>query len=100
MEEILQYIAANLTEDLGVETLSLRFYLSRYYLMHRFKEVTGYTVHQYISQKRLLAAAELLRQGVSVTKAAEQAGFREYSTFLRSFRAMFHMTPKEFRAKH
>ena len=99
MEEILQYIAANLTEDLSVETLSERFYISRYYLMHRFKAVTGYTVHQYTNQKRLLLAAELLRQGVSVTKAAEQAGFREYSTFLRSFRGMFHMSPREFRTK-
>ena len=46
-----------------------------------------------------MVLAELLRQGESVTKAAEQAGFREYSTFLRSFRAMFHMSPKEFRAR-
>ena len=99
MEEILQYIAAHLTEHLSVEELSTRFYLSRYYLMHRFKEVTGYTLHQYIAQKRLLLAAELLRGGENVTKAAEQAGFREYSTFLRSFRAMFHMSPKEFRTK-
>ena len=99
MEEILQYIAAHLTEHLSVEELASRFYLSRYYLMHRFKDVTGYTLHQYIAQKRLLLAAELLRQGESVTKAAEQAGFREYSTFLRSFRAMFHMSPKEFRAR-
>ena len=27
--------------------------MSRYYLMHRFKEITGYTVHQYTVQKRL-----------------------------------------------
>lgn len=99
MEEILQYIAANLTEELSVELLAGRFYLSRYYLMHRFKAVTGYTVHQYICQKRLLAAAELLRGGASVTAAAEQTGFKEYSTFLRAFRAMFHMSPREFRTK-
>ncbi|MBQ8389785.1 MAG: helix-turn-helix domain-containing protein [Oscillibacter sp.] len=97
MEEILQYIAAHLSEDLSVETLSKSFYLSRYYLMHRFKEVTGYTLHQYIRQKRLLWAAELIRSGQPVMKAAEQVGFKEYSTFLRSFQAMFHMSPREFR---
>ena len=97
MEEILQYIARHLDGDLSVESLSKRFYLSRYYLMHRFKAVTGYTVHQYISQKRLLLAGELIRQGVPVMKAAEQAGFAEYSTFLRAFQNTFHMSPREFR---
>ena len=97
IEEILRYIAANLDGDLTVGALAKRFYLSRYYLMHRFKAVTGYTVHQYISQKRLLHAAELIRVGTPVMKAAEQAGFSEYSTFLRAFRGAFHMNPKEFR---
>ena len=97
MEEIIQYIVHHLDEDLSVDSLSKRFFLSRYYLMHRFKAVTGYTVHQYISQKRLLLAGELIRQGVPVMKAAEQAGFAEYSTFLRAFRNTFHMSPREFR---
>ena len=73
MEEILRYILSHLEEDLTVETLSRQFFISRYYLMHRFKAVTGYTVHQYITQKRLLRAGELIRSGVPVMKAAEQA---------------------------
>ncbi len=97
VEEILKYIAAHLEENLTVDSLAKRFYLSRYYLMHRFKAVSGYTVHQYISQKRLLRAGELIRSGVPVMKAAEQAGFSEYSTFLRAFQNTFHMSPREFR---
>lgn len=97
VEEILKYIATHLEEDLSVDFLAKQFFISRYYLMHRFKEVTGYTVHQYISQKRLLRAGEMIRQGISVTKAAEQVGFSDYSTFLRAFRKTFHMSPKEFR---
>ena len=84
-------------EDLTVETLSRQFFISRYYLMHRFKALTGYSVHQYISQKRVLRSAELIRSGVPVMKAAEQAGFREYTAFLRAFRSAFHMSPREFR---
>lgn len=97
LEEILKYIAAHLGEELSVDLLAKRFYISRYYLMHRFKEVTGYTVHQYISQKRLLRAGELIRSGVPVMKAAEEAGFTEYSSFLRAFQKTFHMSPREFR---
>ena len=97
MEEILRYILAHPEEELTVEALARRFFISKYYLMHRFKAVTGYTVHQYVSQKRLLLAGELIRSGVPVMKAAEQAGFEEYSTFLRAFRGTFHMSPRDFR---
>ena len=97
IEELRRYIADHLAEDLSVDTLSKTFFLSRYYLMHRFKDVTGYTLHQYISQKRLLLAGELIRSGTPVMKAAETAGYTEYSTFLRAFQNTFHMSPKEFR---
>ena len=94
IEQLLRYIAGHLDEELSVEALAGQLYLSRSYLMHRFKAVTGYTLHQYVTQKRLLRAGELIRSGVPVMKAAEQTGFREYSTFLRAFRALFQMTPK------
>ena len=97
MEEVLRYIIQHLEEELSVDALAKEFFISRYYLMHRFKAVTGYTVHQYISQKRLLRAGELIRQGVPVMKAAEQVGFGEYSTFLRAFQSTFHMSPREFK---
>lgn len=97
VEEVLKYIAAHLEEELSVDSLAKRFFMSRYYLMHRFKDVTGYTVHQYISQKRLLRAGELIRTGMPVMKAAEKVGFTEYSTFLRAFQKTFRMSPREFR---
>ncbi len=97
MDEVLRYIGENLTGDLSVDALASRFYLSRYYLMHRFKSVTGYTLHQYITQKRMLLAGELIRAGAPVMKAAEQAGFSEYSTFLRAFQSTFHMSPRDFK---
>ena len=96
IEEILRYIAANLHQELSVDVLAKRFFLSPYYLMHRFKAVTGYTLHQSIRQKRILRAGELIREGVPVMKAAEQVGFREYSTFLRAFQSTFHVSPREF----
>lgn len=96
IEEIMRFVEENPAEDLSVEGIARRFFLSRYYLMHRFKEVSGYTLHQYVNQKRIQYAGELLRQGAGVLKAAEQAGFREYSTFLRAFQNTYHMSPREF----
>ena len=96
IDEVLLYINGHLTEELRVEALAARCYLSRYYFMRRFKEITGYTVHNYILQKRLAAAAEKLDGGMSITSAALEAGFPEYSAFLRSFRKSFGLTPGEY----
>ena len=98
MEEVLRYIAGHLTEELDVDALAGHFYLSRYYLMHRFKAVTGCSLHRYISQKRLLRAGELIRSGMPVMKAASEAGFQEYSTFLRAFQNTFRISPREFQS--
>lgn len=93
--EIRRYIAAHLDADLSVDALAGRFYLSRYHLMRRFKAATGYSLHQYVVHKRLLRAGELIREGVPVMKAAEMAGFTEYSSFLRAFRNTFHTSPRQ-----
>lgn len=90
---ILQYINHNLKEDLSVETLSARYYVSKYHLMRKFKQETGYTLHNYIVNKRLLMARTLISNGMPVTKAAQESGFTEYSTFSRAYRKQFKTTP-------
>lgn len=97
MEEVTHYIREHLGEELTIDHLAGRFFLSRYYLMHRFKEVYGCTVHQYIRQKRLRQASEQIREGVPVLKAAEDAGFGDYSAFLRAFRAAYGKSPREWK---
>ena len=95
IEEILKYINNNLSEDLSILILSDKFFISKYYLMHKFKKETGYTLHNYVLQKRLLMAKELIKSGESVTKASLQCGFKDYSSFLRSFKKMFNTTPRD-----
>lgn len=99
IEEILSYINAHLDGDLTVQSLAKQFYLSSSWLMHRFKEITGCTLHQYILQKRLIYAAALIRSGSAVMEASAKSGFSDYSTFLRAFRNAYHCSPKEFRRR-
>lgn len=92
---ILQYINHNLKEDLSVETLAAKYYISKYHLMRKFKEETGYTLHNYIVNKRLLMARTLISEGMPVLKAAQESGFAEYSTFSRAYRRQFKTSPSE-----
>ena len=95
--EILQYITHNLQDDLSVDQLASRYYISKYHLMRKFKEETGYTLHNYIVSKRLLMARNLISEGMPVVKAAHESGFTEYSTFSRAYRRQFGQTPSESR---
>ena len=99
IENILKYINNNLRTDLSIEFLSQEFYLSKYHLMHKFKKETGYTLHNYVMQKRLLMAKDLIMSGNPITKAYIQCGFNDYSCFLRSFKNIFKRSPSDFSPK-
>ena len=63
---ILDYVGEHLCENLSIDLIADQFYISKYYMMRLFKQETGYTLGQYISQKRLLLAKELLSTGRAV----------------------------------
>ena len=93
---IIHYINENLNGDVSLQTLSLKFYLSKYHLLREFKKNTGYTIHRYIQQKRLIMARELLRDNKQVTEVCSQCGFGDYSNFIRSFKKEFGISPKKY----
>ncbi len=94
--DIIAYIKKNIGKDLSVDTLANHFFLSKHYLMHKFKTKTGYTLHNYILNRRLFKATELIREGMSISSAASYCGFSDYSTFLRAFKKQYHCSPREF----
>ena len=93
IQQVLSYINEHFREELTVEALADRVYMSRYHFMRYFKAQTGTTVHAYVRQKRLVHAARLIREGVSAVKAAELSGFNDYSAFHRAFKASFGISP-------
>ena len=95
IEELLRYINHNLTEDLSIETLSRKYYLSKYHMMRKFKEETGYTIHNYIISKRLLLARTKISEGTPIQKAAQLSGFSDYTTFSRAYKKQFGTAPSQ-----
>lgn len=93
VETLVRYINNHLDQDLSLETLAQRYYLSKYHMMRKFKEETGYTMHSYISSKRLLMARSLIENGLPVMKAAGQSGFHDYTTFVRAYKKQFGAAP-------
>lgn len=94
--KVIDHINGNLAGELSIENLASMFFMSKYYLMHRFKAQTGYSIHSYIQQKRLLLANSLAKKGLPVTEICVECGFGDYSNFVRAFRKMFGMAPKQY----
>ena len=91
--EILRYIDENLTSDISIDDLAGRFYISKYHMMRRFREESGISIHTYLSDKRLLLARDLIKDGASATEACFNCGFKSYSAFSRAYGKFFGVTP-------
>lgn len=93
IETLVRYINEHLDSDLSLQTLAQKYYLSKYHMMRKFKEETGYTMHSYINSKRLLLARSLIEDGLPVMKAARQSGFHDYTTFVKAYKKQFGSAP-------
>lgn len=95
VNRIVAYINSHLNENLSLDSLSDHFYISKYYLSHRFKQFTGLSLYQFILKKRLIVARNMLIEGKSVTEAYEECGFGDYSNFLKAFKREFGQKPSD-----
>ena len=93
MQDLMSYLDAHLTEELNIDALADKFYISRYHLMHRFREETGTTIHAYISDRRLMLARDYILHGIPATEACFRCGFGSYSSFSRAYGKFFGTTP-------
>lgn len=91
--DIVRYLDSHLTEELNIDLLAEKFYISRYHMMRRFRDETGTTIHAYISDRRLMLARDLINQGISSTDACFRCGFGSYSSFSRAYGKFFGTTP-------
>lgn len=95
------YIDAHFTEVITLDKLADIFYMSKFYLTREFKKEFGYTVIQYVLNKRISYAKELLRSTAkSVEEISEICGFNDQSYFARQFKKSENMTCLAYRKKY
>jgi AraC-like DNA-binding protein len=93
--QILSWINDNLLNEISVNSLAANFFVSKYHMMRRFRAETGYSIHSYIINKRLLTARDMLIGGAGATEACFGCGYKDYSSFARAYKKQFGVTPSE-----
>lgn len=92
------YIYENYREDLNLETLAEKVYLSSGYLSFIFKKETGMNLNRFIRVVRMEKAKEFLcTTNMKVAQVSEEVGFANVSYFCRSFREYYGSSPESYR---
>ena len=99
--EIRSFIEDNLHDfDLSVQMVAKRFRISRRYIHMLFSDENE-TISEYIRRRRLEESAKSLKDPMlseaSVARIAYECGFNSPSSFVRSFRKKYQMSPSEYR---
>lgn len=96
IQPVIDYIDKNILDDLSLDRLARECYMNKYYLSHRFKEIMGMPLSEYITTRRLAEAKAFLRRGLTVTMSGEQSGFNSSSHFIRTFTKREGISPKQY----
>lgn len=94
-QNIVRYINNHINDNITLDTICNKFYISKPQLCRNFKSATGSTVQNYINAKRLVNAKRMMSSGISPTRAAQLNGFNDYSVFYRAFCKEYGKAPKK-----
>ena len=98
VREVKQYLNDNYMNDLSLQLISEKFFISPYHLSHFFKEKTGYSPMNFVNRRRIGEAQTLLiRTKASVTEIAGQVGFSNLNNFNIQFQKQVGMSPRQYR---
>lgn len=89
-----QYIEANLSEDLSLEAVGSKVFLSPKYLSKLFKEEMGVTYTDYVTSRRMEQAKVLIENNnMTIDRVASSVGYGTTAYFIKRFKEMYGCTP-------
>lgn len=92
----MEYIDNNFKDNITLDTVARKTYVSVTQLCRLFKNNLGTTPSKYITSKRISEAKKMLRRGFSVSDTAYECGFNDYSNFIRTFSSHVGISPGKY----
>lgn len=98
VRQIIQHINQHYAEPISAETLTKDFYLASNTIRALFKQKTGRTIHEYLTEVRLENARQLLvNPDLRIKEIAVRTGYRNVSYFCKLFADMYGVSPMSYR---
>ncbi len=101
IDRVFKYIDENLDSDLSLETVAEVAFYSPFHFHRVFKFVTQETLNAFVTRKRIeTAASDLIHKTDSITEISFKYGFKDSSSFTRSFKKYYGVSPTEFKKQN
>ena len=97
LDRIMNYIEDHLSERITLEDMAKQFYVSVSTITQLFRQKMGVSFHHCVTQRRLIAAKNLIAEGIGLEQICEQVGFSDYSTFYRAFKQEYGISPRQYK---
>lgn len=97
LDRVLTYVEDHLSEKLSLAEIAHHFYVSESTISQTFRKKMGLSFYRCVTQRRLIAAKQLIAEGNSLESIAEQVGFSDYSSFFRAFKQEYGIAPRQYR---
>ena len=100
IQNAIQYIEDNLTEELNIDDIAAKAYVSSFHFQRIFSALCGFTAGEYIRNRRLAAAAqELSRSDSKIIDIALKYGYECHDSFTRAFTKFHGVSPSAAKEK-
>lgn len=101
INRVFKYIDENLDADLSLNTISNIAFFSPFHFHRIFKFITTETLNTYVTRKRIeKSASDLIRKNTTVTEISFKYGFKDNSSFTRTFKNYYGVSPTEFKKQN
>lgn len=101
LAEAVSYIESNIHEDIRIDDIASRVYLSPNYFRKVFKQSTGLSLVEYVKHVRISKAKKLLEEdNLSVSQTAEAVGMSDLNYFSRVFKSIVGQPPSEYKRRY
>lgn len=98
LRRVTEFVEENLHHDLSLAELAQVAELSPFHFARSFKQATGITPIQFLTQRRVEQAKQLLlKADLPIVEVGFRVGFKNQSHFTTLFRRLTAMTPKSYR---
>lgn len=97
--QAIHFIETHLDDKIELDMVATALHYSKFYLHRLFAKTVGLTIHDYVQRRQLTEAAKLLVFSKKpIIEISLISGYESQQAFTSIFKAMYKMTPAEFRA--
>ena len=97
MAKITAYVDTHLNERITLRIIAAYSGVSVSTVTQLFQKQADTTFHDFVTNRRMVMADKLIREGIPLEQVGKMVGYQDHSTFYRAFRQHFGTSPREYR---